>query len=343
GAVYFFEDAFHRLPIHWMWWPAIGGLAIGLGGLVYPQALGVGYATIGNLLAGRAGLNVILGVLIVKSLIWSISLGSGTSGGVLAPLLMMGGALGALEAHILPNEGAGFWPLIAMAAILGGTMRSPLTGVVFALELTQDVTSLLPLMVAVLCAHALTVLVMKRSILTEKISRRGYHLGREYSVDPLELALVGQAMRTEYVALPESLPAQSGHPLIEQAREARQRLFPVVDEAGQMVGVVSRTHLVESLDAGHSLRDIAQTDPVVAFPGEPLRVVAYRMAETGRTRMPVVDPKNHRRVLGLIALTDLLQARRRAGLEERERTRHSVWERSRDGTAGPAPSVSSAL
>src|SRR5690606_15723737 len=110
GAVYFFEDAFHRLPIHWMWWPAIGGLAIGIGGLAYPQALGVGYATIEELLAGESSADIILGVLVVKSLIWAVALGSGTSGGVLAPLLMIGGAIGAVEANILPDEGAGFWP-----------------------------------------------------------------------------------------------------------------------------------------------------------------------------------------------------------------------------------------
>src|SRR5690242_6127209 len=123
-AVYAAEDLFRLLPIHWMWWPAIGGVVIGLGGLIFPQALGVGYSTIRAMLQGDVPVGVILGVLIVKSIIWSVSLGSGTSGGVLAPLLMMGGALGGLLALILPFEGAGFWELIAMAAILGGTMRS---------------------------------------------------------------------------------------------------------------------------------------------------------------------------------------------------------------------------
>ena len=122
-SVYAAEDAFQHLKLHWMWWPAIGGLAIGLGGLVFPQALGVGYDTIGALLQGSVTTRVILGVLLVKWFIWAVSLGSGTSGGVLAPLLMMGGALGGLEAMFLPNEGAGFWPLISMGAILGGTMR----------------------------------------------------------------------------------------------------------------------------------------------------------------------------------------------------------------------------
>ena len=170
-----------------MWWPAIGGLVIGIGGWFFPQALGVGYDVIGGLLQGDVPLRIIAGVLVVKSIIWAVSLGSGTSGGVLAPLLMMGGALGGLEARFLPFEGAGFWPLVSMGAILGGTMRSPLTGVVFALELTHDVNMLLPLLLAVTIAHGFTVLALRRSILTEKVSRRGFHLSREYAIDPLEI------------------------------------------------------------------------------------------------------------------------------------------------------------
>ncbi len=196
-SVYAAEDAFQRLKIHWMWWPAIGGLAIGLGGLVFPQALGVGYDTIGALLQGSVTTRVIVGVLVVKWFIWAVSLGSGTSGGVLAPLLMMGGALGGLEAMFLPNEGAGFWPLISMGAILGGTMRSPFTSIVFAFELTHDANVFLPLLVGSVIADAFTVLTLRRSILTEKVARRGYHLSREYAVDPLEILFVREVMRTK--------------------------------------------------------------------------------------------------------------------------------------------------
>src|SRR6202163_481915 len=203
-SVYAAEDAFQRLPIHWMWWPMIGGLAIGLGGLIFPQALGVGYDTIGGLLQGSVTTHVILGVLFVKWFIWAVSLGSGTSGGVLSALLMMGGALGGLEAMFLPNEGAGFWPLISMGAVLGGTMRSPFTSIVFAFELTHDGNVFLPLLVGSVVAHAFTVLTLKRSILTEKVARRGYHLSREYAVDPLEILFVREVMRTKVVVLPAS-------------------------------------------------------------------------------------------------------------------------------------------
>jgi chloride channel protein, CIC family len=148
GLVYLAEDGFSRLPIHWMWWPAIGGLIIGLGGLAEPRALGVGYDVIDQLLTGRAALSLILGILIVKTLIWSLSLGSETSGGVLAPTFMIGGALGALEGLALPHVFAGFWAMAGLAAVLGGVMRSPLTGVIFTLELTHAWSCLLPMLVA---------------------------------------------------------------------------------------------------------------------------------------------------------------------------------------------------
>jgi H+/Cl- antiporter ClcA len=194
SLVYLSEDAFGRLPIHWMWWPAIGGLIIGIGGLMVPQALGVGYNVIEAELNGTIALHLIVGILIVKTLIWSLSLGSGTSGGVLAPMLMIGGALGGLEAQIFPHVATGFWPLVGLAGVLGGAMRSPLTGVVFALELTHRYEALLPLLIGATAAYALSVLVLRRSVLTEKIARRGIHLSREYSVDPLEVLFVGDVM-----------------------------------------------------------------------------------------------------------------------------------------------------
>ena len=313
-AVYAAEDAFHHLPIHWMWWPAIGGLVIGVGGWMFPQALGVGYDVIGDLLRGDVGGRVILGVLIVKSVIWSVSLGSGTSGGVLAPLLMMGGALGGVEAWFLPAEGLGFWPLVSMGAILGGTMRSPLTGVVFALELTHDINMVLPLLVAVTIAHGFTVLTLRRSILTEKIARRGYHLSREYAVDPLEILFVGEVMRTSVAALPAGAPYDTlRHSLHGDSSRGRQRLYPVIGDAQELVGVVTRGDLqavadATPQDAAAPLAAILKTRPIVAYPDESLRMIVYRMAETGLTRFPVVD-RERRRLIGMIALTDLLKAR----------------------------------
>jgi CBS domain-containing protein len=323
-AVYAAEDAFQRLPIHWMWWPAIGGLVIGVGGWFFPQALGVGYDVIGDLLQGDVPGRVILGILIVKSVIWSVSLGSGTSGGVLAPLLMVGGALGGVESWFLPAEGVGFWPLVSMGAILGGTMRSPLTGVVFAFELTHDPNMLLPLLVAVTIAHGFTVLVLRRSILTEKIARRGYHLTREYAIDPLEILFVREVMRTSVAALSASAtPEVLRHSLRGDAR-GRQRLYPVIGERRELVGVVTRSDLQslvrDTSDAANApLASILHSRPIVAYPDESLRAVVYRMAETGLTRFPVVDREGH--LVGIVALTDLLKARALNLSAERRRER----------------------
>ena len=184
-AVYGAEDAFKRLPIHWAWWPAIGGVVVGIGGLIQPRALGVGYDTISDELAGHLAIGVLISVLIVKLVIWSLALGSGTSGGILAPILIMGAAVGGLLAPVLPGGSAGAWSVLGMAAALPGVTRSPLTAIVFALELTNDVRLLLPLVVATTIAHLVSVLVLKRSILTEKVARRGFHVLREYSVSPL--------------------------------------------------------------------------------------------------------------------------------------------------------------
>jgi CIC family chloride channel protein len=327
-GVYAAEDLFKKLPIHWMWWPAIGGVFVGIGGLIFPQALGVGYDTIGMLLQGTAPLKIFAGVLLVKSAIWMISLGSGTSGGVLAPLLMMGAALGGVETIFLPHFGSGFWPLVSMGAILGGTMRSPFTGIIFAIELTHDINMLLPLLVACFLAHTFTVLALKRSILTEKISRRGYHLSREYGLDPLEILFVREVMRTNVVALPGNATLDETRELIRQNhRPQGQYLFPVVDAQKDLLGVITRKQLLRlidqpSQDSGVTrLGDVASAEPVVAFADEPLRVVVQRMAESGLTRLPVLDPQAGRHLVGMISLHDLLRARTQNLAEERARER----------------------
>jgi CIC family chloride channel protein len=327
-GVYAAEDLFSKLPIHWMWWPAIGGVFVGVGGLIFPQALGVGYDTIRELLTGDVPLAIFAGVLLVKSAIWMISLGSGTSGGVLAPLLMMGAALGGVESIFLPHFGVGFWPLVSMGAILGGTMRSPFTGIVFAIELTHDINMLLPLLVASFLAHLFTVLLLKRSILTEKISRRGYHLSREYSLDPLEILFVREVMRTNVVALPDDATLEDAYGRIRSnGNPIGQHLFPVLGEGDRFVGVVTRNHLLDLYEgmperAGTvRLGEIATRNPQVAYADEPLRTVVNRMAESGFTRFPVLDPAGNGKIVGMVALKDLLQARTRSLEDERARER----------------------
>ena len=324
--VYASEDAFHRLPVHWMWWPAIGGLVIGVGGLVEPRALGVGYDVIGAELTGTIALGMVVGILVVKTLIWSLSLGSGTSGGVLAPMFMIGGALGTLEAQVFPHVGPGFWALVALAGVLGGVMRSPLTGVVFSLELTRRYDALLPLVIAATTAYAVSVLLLKRSVLTEKIARRGYHLSREYDVDPLEIVFVGEVMTTDVLELDADLDAVAAYDaLADPAHDHaawRQQLYPVVGAEG-LLGVITRGALFEAQRDGttRSVADLALTDPVTTHADQPLRHVAELMARHDVTTLPVVDREDGRRVVGIVTLPQLLAGRARDQQEARERER----------------------
>ena len=325
--VYASEDAFGRLRLHWMWWPAIGGVLIGLGGLAVPQALGVGYDVIGAELDGSIGLGLVAGILVVKTLIWSLSLGSGTSGGVLAPMFMVGGALGTLEAHVFPAVAPGFWPLVGLAGVLGGVMRSPLTGVVFAVELTRRVDAILPLLIGASTAYAMSVLLLKRSVLTEKIARRGYHLTREYDVDPLEVLFVREAMTAAVTSFPLGEPIDAvlatfvaGRQQLRD-RQHRQRLYPVVDGLGVMHGVLTRRDVLdqalrEAPSVG-SVDELMVREPVVAYPDETLRTVAYRMAVSSTTRLPVVE-RGSGRVVGLLSLSQLLEGRLRDLREARE-------------------------
>jgi len=324
-SVYFCEDIFLKLPFHWMWWPALGGLAIGLGGMIEPRALGVGYDVIQSFLNGAHPAGATLTLLLVKWGIWAVALGSGTSGGVLAPLLMMGGALGGLASGLLPDAGIGFWPMIAMGAVLGGVMRSPLTGMVFTVEITHDYTSLLPLMIAVLAAHAFSVLVMSRSILTEKVDRKGHHVAREYVVDPLELHFAEDVMRPAPLQLPATLTAgQALRRIGGDAAHARQRLYPVVDRAGKMSGIVTMGMLRSGgAKASRPLTGLMRTDALVVYTDETLRSVVHRMARQHITRVPVVAPSEPHKVVGLLSLADLLKAR--ASYLEGEEKRRRVF------------------
>jgi len=202
--LYAVEDMFEHLPMHWMWWPAIGGVVVGIGGLIFPPALGVGYGVIQKLVTDDTTWKLILGVLVVKSLIWTFSLGSNTSGGILAPLLMIGGAMGAAMGHVLPPISQGAWALVGMSSILAAAIGAPLTAAMLAVELTHNGGLMLPVLLACVVSYAVGVLIQPRSILTERLSRRGFHLSREYGVDPLETAMVRDVMHTSVFALPEA-------------------------------------------------------------------------------------------------------------------------------------------
>jgi CBS domain-containing protein len=237
---------------------------------------------------------------------------------------MIGSALGGLLGPLLPAEGAGMWPLLAMGGILGGTMRSPLTGIVFAVELTGESKALLPLLVTATVAHAFTVLVMRRSILTEKVARRGFHVTREYAIDPLDVLFVRDVMQTSFVGLPARATPRQIEELLRTKLGERSPLYPVVD-GERMIGVVTRRMLAEFTAPGERetamLADIITAKPVTAFVDETVRDVVQRMADSGKTRLPVVDRADPTRLIGLVTLAHTLKAKQRHLEEERRRER----------------------
>jgi H+/Cl- antiporter ClcA len=324
-AVYASEDAFKRLPIHWMWWPAIGGLVIGVGGLLAPRALGVGYDTIDLLLLGKLAVGATAVLLVVKALIWSIALGSGTSGGVLAPLLIIGGALGSLEAFFLAPGPSSLWVIVSMGAMLGGTMRSPFTGAIFALELTRDMNALFPLLVGALLADFVTVFTMKRSILTEKVARRGVHVSREYGVDVLEQVPVSKVMKRDLDMVSEDMDVAQVLAKFASAQPSPVG-YPVVDAKGGLTGYLTRGDLARlsrsSVGSGMRIGDHSGLPKATTYPDEPTRVAADRMAENDMDSLPVVDPADRRHVVGLFSKEDIFNARLVWFREESVKERH---------------------
>ena len=313
--VYAFEDLFEKLPFHWMWWPAIGGLCVGIGGLWNPAVLGVGYDTIHDLLRGRLAPASLAALFVGKGLVWSVALGSGTSGGVLAPLLLMGGSLGGLEAQILPAGDAGLWATLGMAAIMGGTMRSPLTAMVFAVELTHDWNLFPALLVACVSAQAVTVLLLRRSILTEKVARRGHHLIREYSVDPFEIHRVGEVMDLRVATVPSTLTVGelSQKLAAGDADLNRRQGTPIVDSRGNLAGIVTRSDLMKALERpeGRSLTvlEAGTASPIVAHPDELVAEAVERMLRHDIGRLPVVSREDPTRLVGYLGRAGVMAAR----------------------------------
>ena len=336
ALVYGFEDLFQKVPIHWMWWPAIGGLVVGVGGLIDPRVLGVGYDVIRGLLRGDLIGTVALTLLIVKAVAWSFSLGSGTSGGVLAPLLIMGGALGAFEARWIPLGDAGLWAMISMAAMMGGTMRSPFTAMIFTLELTHDLNMLPGLLVASVVADGVTVLLLRRSILTEKVARRGHHLVREYSVDPLEVLRVEEVMDENVPTIPATVTVRElserighGDPLL-----TRRQATLIVDQQGRLVGIITRRDIFRALgqneDGEIPVLEAGRRDLVVTHPDELLSDAVAKMLKRNIGRLPVVSRDDPQKLIGYIGRTNLMEARLRK-IEE-EDVRERSWALPRSGS-----------
>src|SRR5215472_17326753 len=327
ALVYRCEVASLRLPIHWMWWPSIGVIFVGVGGWIDPRVLGVGYDLIDGLLRGDIIGGALIGLLIGKSLVWAIALGSGTSGGVLAPLLIIGGALGAGLGQFIHVGDVGLWAGVGMAAMMSGTMRSPLTGMFFLLELTYDLKALPALLCGSIAALAVTVLLLRRSILTEKLARRGRHIAREYSVDLFELMRVRDVMDKDVPLIPTKTPLQrfsarvaSGDPLIC----TRQGTL-LGNEAGELVGIITRGDVVRAFersgDPSVTVADVGSTNLIVVYEDETLHDAIARMLRHDVGRLPVVDRANEKRVIVYLVRASIMAARDRYHRDEQLRER----------------------
>ncbi len=331
-GIHLAEHAFEQIPIHWMWYPALGGIVVGLGGLVFPQALGVGYSVIQLLVNGDLTWKLLAGILVVKSIIWMISLGSNTAGGILAPMLMIGAAMGVSVGHFLPFISTGAWAVVGMTAVLAAALGAPLTSAMLAVELTHNGGLMLPVLLACISAYAISVLVQPRSMLTENLSRRGLHLTREYGVDPLELVMVSTAMHKDALTFPATATRRDAQVWLEgmnaagpEAWSAWQRIFPLVDEAGTLAGMLTRGQLMgEAQKAGEQadtpLLGASLRQPITILGNETLRQAAMQMATMKHQAFPVLDA--NARYIGILTITDLLSARVMA--ETRESTKNRI-------------------
>lgn len=320
--VYGFEDLFQKLPLHWMWWPALGALVVGIGGVLEPRVLGVGYESIHSLLRGEIVGAAVLGLLLAKAFVWSAALGSGTSGGVLAPLLIMGSSLGAALAPWLHVGDAGMWALVGMTAMMSGSMRCPFTAMIFAAELTSDYHLLPALMLGSVTSFGVNVLLMKRSILTEKLSRRGQHITCEYSIDPFEFTRVQDVMDREAPTIPANLPLREYAARIARGEDLltkRQATF-LLDDEGRLTGIITRGDVIRALPHPEAdsmtVADVGSRHLIVTFPAEPLHAALTKMLDHDIGRLPVVDPAAPTQVLGYLGRAAILSARLRFHHEE---------------------------
>jgi len=319
-ALYRIEDGFHRLPVHWMWWPALGAVIVGIGGVIDPRVLGAGYNSIQDLLNGALVFKAMALLLLIKATVWLFALGSGTSGGILAPLLIIGGTLGGIAGLWLPGD-PGLWAMIGMAGVMSAAMRAPLTAAIFVVELTGSYISL-PLAIAASgTAYAFAVLILKRSILTEKISRRGRHISQEMGVDPLAIAQVGQIMTAQPETLPHTMIVRDAIRHFEE--RGRHRSYPVIDSSGHAIGMVNRSDVLRWRQGNTAANDtlgeqVGDASLPLIYPATPAADAANLMIAGDIGQICVIDPES-RRLIGIVTRRNLLQARARAMREERDR------------------------
>ena len=326
---YAIEDHFEKLPVHWMWWPALGGVVVGVVGYFMRLTLGVGYTNISAVLGGQIGMTAMLALCLLKLLSWSVALGSGTSGGTLAPLFTIGGAMGGVLGLALAS--AAPWlqvdphmaALVCMAAIFAGASRAFLTSVVFAFETTQQPHGLLPLLGACAAAYLISGLMMRNTIMTEKIVRRGVRVPSDYAADYLDQIYVRDACSRNVVSLrANDTVAEVRRWLAGDGLATKHQGFPVLDEQGQLLGVVTRRQLYDvTLVDEARVRSLIQRAPLVVSESHTLREAADHMVEREVGRLVVLSQQTPHRMVGIITRGDLLAAHARRLREARHASR----------------------
>lgn len=307
-ALYWIEDLFEKLPIHWMWWPALGGLVVGAVGYFAPRTLGVGYDNIEDMVSGKLFGGTVLFLCAMKFLSWSISLGSGTSGGTLAPLFTIGGGCGVVLGELLAIEFPKFGidpricALVGMAAMFAGASRALLASVVFAFETTLQPMGLLPLLAGCTAGFLVSSILMRNTIITEKLARRGVRVPMEYAADWLDRISVADACSRNVITFRGAQTAGELHAVV-----AEHQGFPVVDDDGRLLGVVTRKNFMDR-DPATPVADLITRPPSVVFPDMSLRDAADHMVRENVGRLPVVDRSDPSRVIGIITRSDLLAA-----------------------------------
>ncbi|WP_325082307.1 chloride channel protein [Klebsiella aerogenes] len=309
-SLYRLEEWFHQLPVHWMWWPALGSVVVGVGGILQPRVLGAGYASIQNLLDGSLAINIIVSLLLIKSIVWLVSLGSGTSGGVVAPLLIIGGAVGAVVAYLLPGYG-GMLVMAGMAGILSGAMRAPLTGTLFAIEVTGHFDLLPVALGAAVASYAVSVLMMPRSIFTERLARRGHHIVQEFATDTLETTKAQQIMTTAPETLPVTMPIYQVIALMSDLHAHHH--YPVVNAQGRFIAVVSRKEIIplqlQQRSTQLTLQEFIGDEPQISAHADTLcsHIADYLFNE--EMGMVVVTEAESGQVKGVITRHDIFRVR----------------------------------
>jgi chloride channel protein, CIC family len=333
-AVYWIEGRFALLPIHWMWWPAIGAVVVGVVGFLAPRTLGVGYSNIEQIVSGTITGRVLVVLTFLKFVSWSVSLASGTSGGTLAPLFTIGAGLGAVLTGVVAGAAPGFdldprvGALVGMAAMFAGASRAMLASVVFAFEVTRQPLGLLPLLGGCSAAYLVSCFMMRHSIMTEKLARRGARVPGGYATDFLDQILVRESASRDVVTLraEDTLAAVREQLSATEGRVSHQG-FPVTDARGTLVGVVTRRDLLDPSHAGDlSIRQVIKRSLAVVFEDNSLREAADHMVREDIGRLPVVARAAPRRLLGMLTRSDLLVAHKRR-LEEAHQTEPAVFGR----------------